>query len=98
MGMGEDADLGIGEDQPSHQIILQVTLDGPAERLFSETAPCLSNDCVALKLLRHLVFRNERLQHAAPNLLSKHAGEIVEFFQLLVFRLVTGELEHRSKI
>ena len=95
MRMGEDADLRIGQDKPAQQIVLQVTFDRRADRFFRQTSPGFAIGVVVIESSPEILFRHKRLQHRIPGLFCEHAGEPVELFQLLVFRIAAGQFENR---
>jgi len=42
VGMGEDANFRIGEDQSAQQIVFQITLKRDSQRFFDQRAPCFA--------------------------------------------------------
>src|SRR5437868_1529388 len=94
--MSEDADLRVGEHQAAHEIVSQVTLNPAAERFCSQTSPSLAREIIECEAPRHLLFRNERLEHAVPRLFGEYAGEIVKLLQLLVLAFAAGKIDNRA--
>ena len=42
MRMSEDTDLGVRENQPAHQIVLEVAFNSAPERFLDQAAPSLT--------------------------------------------------------
>ena len=95
MRMRKDTDLGVGKDQAADQIVLQITLDRNPERFLDQTAPRFARDFISVKSARHFLLRGERPQHRVPNLLGKHARQIIKLFQPLELRVASREFDHR---
>src|SRR5207342_2865382 len=49
MRMGEHPDLSVGQDQTTHEIILEITFDRAAERLLREASPCFPGNVILLE-------------------------------------------------
>ena len=95
MRMREDANLRVGEHEPAHQIVLQITLNRDSQRFLRQTAPRLARNIIDIKPPPQIFFGNERLQHRIPDMLGKNARQIVKLFHLPVLFIVTRQLNHR---
>ena len=61
MGMSKKTDLGVGQDKPAYQVILQITLDCEAKRFFCQALPGFARDIVDVEPAFELFFRYQLL-------------------------------------
>src|SRR6266550_4052254 len=81
--VGENPDLGIGQYQPTNQIILQITLDGPAKWFLGQTAPGFLRNIVAIESATKFLLSHQRFQHAIPGVLGEDARQMIKLLHLL---------------
>jgi hypothetical protein len=58
--MGQETDLGIGENDPAQQIVLKAPFDGAPQRLLDQTAPRLAMQWIQREAAAQFVFGRKR--------------------------------------
>src|SRR4029077_1574515 len=93
--MGEDADLGVGQDKAADQIVFQITFDREAKWFLGQTAPRFTRSVVFVEASLELFFRNERLQHRVPRMFGEDARQIVKLLNLVVLGVASSKIDNR---
>src|SRR4026208_1218889 len=83
VGMSEEANLRVRENQTAKEIVLPIVFHYATEWFFNQTAPGLAVYIVCVEATPEIFFRHERLQHCVPDIFGKDTNQGVKFLELL---------------